>query len=133
MSEDRDRSRFVELALELFGAQAAERWVAEAWTAASSEVKRDLADKVIAGIGRMLDEWNKNEWSNPIRDAALKFVTAIVEREGHAFEERVVEAARQKYGDKLEEAVAQAVAATVRSAHDRVIEKLREILREKSR
>lgn len=83
MSEEKG-SRFAELALELFGAQAASKFVDEIWAAASDVQKERLADAVVATLAKEIN--SRYDWA--LRDLVEKY---IEERANQIIEENLGE------------------------------------------
>lgn len=116
MSDTTDKgARFAELALELFGAKAANEFVREVWASASPEVKQALADTVIVQLrSHLVDGSASTRWAldraieshaqqvvgDALRDRADEFarivraaigdIAARVEREVGQYAEKAV-------------------------------------------
>ncbi|MDO8688867.1 MAG: hypothetical protein Q7R39_02445 [Dehalococcoidia bacterium] len=54
---DKKESRFAELAMELMGAQFAQKMIQEIWDAASPEVKQSLANEMLVFAAKPGDDW----------------------------------------------------------------------------
>lgn len=76
MNNEQDKSRFAELAMELMGSKMVGDIVRDIWANASPEVKRELADKVVAKIGAALD---KESLFSETRDVLRQAVSRGVE------------------------------------------------------
>lgn len=75
MNDGQDKGRFAELAMELMGSKMVADVVREIWQSASPEVKRELADKVMAKIGEQLaQESLYAEGREVVREAVKKSV-----------------------------------------------------------
>lgn len=77
MNEQDNKSRFAELAMELMGSKMVAEVVRDIWANASPEVKRELADRVVAKIGEELGRASlHSEGREVLRQAIDKSVEA---------------------------------------------------------
>lgn len=97
-----DNSRFAELATELLGAQTAAKILEQIWSEASPEVKKDLADAVIAKAKVAILERASSSWR--------------CEEEVSNWMRRATSDAFEKIRTKLEKAISEEIERTWQKA-----------------
>lgn len=123
--ETENKSRFAELAVEMMGAQAAGRFLDDVWSHASSEVKKDLANKVITAlaeqtINRLTDSFYSGQYTNSTIDKLV---------DTKAFEESHGPNIRKAFAAAFERLWPDAVERLARTALDNALKDVKEKFR----
>jgi hypothetical protein len=102
---DETRGRFAEMAMELLGAQAAEKLLDQVWMQASPEAKRRLADSLLDAVGKV-DSWNT-------RHVAESYAREIAKEHLETRREEFERVVRETIAASWEQAVRRAVQSSL--------------------
>ena len=131
MENQQTESRFAELAMELFGAQAASKFLDQVWADASEQTKTELADAVVNAVTSQIKE-NDFKWTvrNVVQTEAARMTEEIVQEEyAVAFGKRL----REEIEKRLEEDSAKAVRDVIKGITDSVLKDFRDRLEKRVR
>ena len=88
--DESKNSRFAELALELFGAQAANDFLTKVWEQASPEVKQRLSDALIARVAKRVQEMSSWDIENYARAPLAELARAAMEERSGEIKEKIL-------------------------------------------
>ncbi len=117
--------------MELFGAQAASKFLDQVWADASEQTKTELADAVVNAVTSQIKE-NDFKWTvrNVVQTEAARMTEEIVQEEyAVAFGKRL----REEIEKRLEEDSAKAVRDVIKGITDSVLKDFRDRLEKRVR